>query len=114
MACAPLILSASMINYPSKRRKMQPRFKANSMMQWIEHNWSKTFVNLPSLPWNSEISGVVHLDLTAGRQADRQTGRQTGRQMKSRRISKFLKFTVQRNISIFALFNQDMVSLEQY
>jgi len=43
------------------------------MMQWIEHNQNKTFVNLPSLPWKSEISGAVHLaqmGLTAGRQAD--------------------------------------------
>jgi len=33
----------------------------------------KTFINLPSLPWKSEISGAVHLaqpGLTAGRQAD--------------------------------------------
>jgi len=52
---------------------MKPRFKANSMMQWIERNWNKTFVNLPSLTWKSEISGTVHLaqpGLTVGRQAD--------------------------------------------
>jgi len=62
-----------MITYPSRRRKMKARFKANSMMQWIEHNWNKTFINLPSLPWKSEISGAIHLEhpsLTAGRQAD--------------------------------------------
>jgi len=56
-----------MINYPSRRRKMKSRFKANSMMQWIER---KTFVDLLSLPWKS---GAVHLGqpgLTAGRQAD--------------------------------------------
>jgi len=65
-------------NYPSRRRTMKPRFKANSMMQWIERNQNKKFVNLPSLPWKSEISRAVHLaqpGLTAGRQA--------GRQMKS-------------------------------
>jgi len=59
-----------MINYPSRRRKMKPQFKANSMMQWVEC--------VPSLLWKSEISGAVHLvqpGLTAGRQA--------GRQMKS-------------------------------
>jgi len=69
---APQLLSASMINYPS-RRKMKPPFKANSMMQWVECNRNKTFVNLPSLPYKSEISGAVHLaqpGLTAGRQAD--------------------------------------------
>ena len=37
---APLLLSASMINYPSRRKKMKPRFKVNS----------KTIINLPSLP----------------------------------------------------------------
>jgi len=63
-----------MINYPSRRRKMKPLFKANSMMQWIERNRNKIFINLPSLPWKSEISGAVHLaqqGLTAGRQAGR-------------------------------------------
>jgi len=53
---------------------MKPRFKVNSMMQWIERNRNKTFVNLPSLIWKSEISGTVHLaqlGLTAGRQAGR-------------------------------------------
>jgi len=43
------------------------------MMQWIERNRNKTFVNLPSLTWKSEISGAIHLaqpGLTAGRQAD--------------------------------------------
>jgi len=62
-----------MINYPSRKRKMKPQFKANSMMQWVECNRNKTFVNLPSLPLNSEISGAVHLaqlGLTTGRQAD--------------------------------------------
>jgi len=62
-----------MINYPSRRRKMKPWFKANSMMQWIERNRNKTFANLLSLPWNSEISVAVHLaqpGLTAGRQAN--------------------------------------------
>jgi len=52
---------------------MKPRFKANSMIQWVECNRNKTFVNLPSLPWKCEISGAVHLaqpGLTAGRQAD--------------------------------------------
>jgi len=42
-------------------------------MQWIEHNQNKTCINLPSLPWKSEISGVVNLVqpcLTAGRQPD--------------------------------------------
>ena len=51
----------------------RPWFKANSMMQYIERNQNKTFINLPSLPWNSEISGAIHLaqlGLTAGRQAD--------------------------------------------
>jgi len=51
---------------------MKPWFKANSMMQWIEHNRNKTFVNLPSVSWKSEISGAMHLalpGLTAGRQA---------------------------------------------
>jgi len=70
----PLLLSTSMINYPSRGRKMKPRFKANSIIQWIERNWNKTFINLPSLPWKSEISGDVHLaqpGLTAGRQADK-------------------------------------------
>jgi len=36
-------------------------------------NRNKTFVNLPSLPWKSEISEAIHLaqlGLTAGRQAD--------------------------------------------
>jgi len=49
---------------------MKPQFKANSMMQ---RSWNKTFVNLPSLPWKSEISGAVHLAQlgpTAGRQVD--------------------------------------------
>jgi len=50
-----------MINYPSRRRKMKPQFKATSMMQWVECNRNKTFVNLPSLPWKSEISGAVQL-----------------------------------------------------
>jgi len=70
----PLLLSASMINYPSRRRKMKPWFKANSMMQWTERNQNKTFVNLPSLRWKSEISEAIHLvqpGLTAGRQAGR-------------------------------------------
>jgi len=52
---------------------MKPRFKANSMMQWIECNLNKTFFNLRSLAWKSEISGAIHLaqqGLTAGRQAD--------------------------------------------
>jgi len=43
------------------------------MMQWVEHNRNKTFINLPSLPCKSEISGAVHLaqpGITAGRQAD--------------------------------------------
>jgi len=55
-------------------RKMKPWFKVNSMMQWIERNRNKIFINLPSLPWKSEISGVVHLTqlgLTAGWQAGR-------------------------------------------
>jgi len=63
-----------MINYPSRRRKMKPLFKANSMMQWIEHNRNKIFVNLPSLSWKSEISGAIYLaqpGLTASRQAGR-------------------------------------------
>jgi len=71
----PLLFSASMINYPSRRRKIKPRYKANSMIQWIEHNRNKTFINLPSLHWKFEISGAVHLvqlGLTAGRQACRQ------------------------------------------
>jgi len=57
---------------------MKTQFKANSMMQWVECNWNKTFMNLPSLPWKSEISGAIHLaqpGVTAGKQA--------GRQMKS-------------------------------
>jgi len=52
---------------------MKPRFKANSMMQWVECNRNKTFVNLLSLPWKSEISGAVHQvqpGLTAERQVD--------------------------------------------
>jgi len=58
------------INYPSRRREIKPRFKANSMMQWIECNQNKTFVNLPSLPWNSEISGA-----NATKSYSRQAGR---------------------------------------
>jgi len=53
---------------------MKPQFKANTMMQWIKRIGTiKTFVNLPSLPWKSEISGDVHLaqpGLTASKQAD--------------------------------------------
>jgi len=47
--------------------------KANSMMQWIERNRNKKFVDLLSLSWKSEISGAIYLvqtGLTAGRQAD--------------------------------------------
>ena len=98
------VLSASMINYPSRRRKMKPRFKANSVMQWID--WNKTTINPRSLPWKSEISGAAH--------QHNQVLQQAGRQMKSRWISKFLKFTAQQNFRIFALFNQGTVSLEQY
>ena len=48
--------------------------KANSIVQWTEHNQNNRFVNLPSLPWLSENSGAVHLaqpGLIAGRQADK-------------------------------------------
>jgi len=83
---------------------MKLRFKANSMMQWIEYNRNKTFINLPSLPWKSEISAAIHLA---------QPGVTAGRQIKSRGILKFLKFTVQRNLQLFALFNQGTASLEQ-
>ena len=47
--------------------------KANSMVQWTEHNRNNRLVNPPSLPWLSEITEAVHLaqpGLTAGRQAD--------------------------------------------
>ena len=47
---------------------------AKSMVQWTKHNRNNRFVNLPSLPWLSEISGAVHLalpGLTAGRQVGR-------------------------------------------
>jgi len=62
----PVLLNASMVNYPS-RRKMKPQ---RSMIQWTERNWNKIFVNPPL---ESEISGAVHLvqpGLIAGRQAD--------------------------------------------
>ena len=48
--------------------------KVNSLVQWTECNQNNRFVNPPSLPWLSEISGAVHLvlpGLTAGRQADK-------------------------------------------
>ena len=47
--------------------------KANSMVQWTERNRNNKFVNPPSLPLLSEISGAVHLalpGLTASRLAD--------------------------------------------
>ena len=70
--------------------------KANSMVQWTECNRNNRFVNPPSLPWLSEISGAVHLvqpGLTAGSQADE----------------------IQVNFEIFkALFNQGTASLQQY
>ena len=42
----------------------------NSMVQWTKRDRNNRFVNPPSLPWLSEISGAVHLallGLTAGR-----------------------------------------------
>ena len=48
--------------------------KVNSMVQWTECNQKNRFVNLPSLPWLSEISGAIHLvqpGLRADKQADK-------------------------------------------
>jgi len=70
-------------------------------------NRNKTFFNLPSLPWESEISGAIHLvqpGLTAGRQAD---------EIQVNCDFFFLKFTVQQNLQLFALFNQRTALLEQ-
>ena len=47
--------------------------KMNGIVQWIKCNRNNRFVNLPSLPWQPEISGAVHLVLP-GRQAG-QSGR---------------------------------------
>jgi len=67
--------------------------QSNSMMQWIERNWNKAFVNLPSLPWKSEISEAVHLAQPGLRQTD-----------EIQVNFEILKFTVQRNLRLFALF----------
>ena len=48
--------------------------KANSMVQWTEHNQNNRFMNPPSLPWLPESSGTIHQapsGLTAGRLADK-------------------------------------------
>ena len=37
--------------------------KVNTMVQWTKHNQNNKFVNLPSLLWQLEISGAVHLSL---------------------------------------------------
>ena len=92
--------------------------KVNSMMQWIECNQNNRFVDLPSLPWLSKVSGAVHLVLSGltaggrvGGRAGGRAGRQEGRQMKCRGILKFLKLTVHRNIQLFALFTQGTAPL---
>ena len=67
------------------------------MAQWVNRLRNKIFVNPPPLPLLCEISGALHLaqpGLTAGRQAVRQT--------KYRRISKFSKLAVGRNIRVVA------------
>ena len=82
---------------------MKPQFKANSMMQWVECNWNKIFVNLSSLPWKFEISGAVHLaqlGLTAGRP--------------EYEIHFEFFFLNSLYPLIFRFFNQCMASLEQY
>jgi len=69
-------------DYPSRRRKMKPWFKANSMMQWIERNRNKIFVNLPSLPWKS-VNFWSRIPSTTGsysRQAGRRAGERVGGQ----------------------------------
>ena len=70
-------------------RKMKPRFKADSMMQWIE---CKTFVNVPLVP---EISGAVYLaqpGLTSGRAGQ---GRQACNLSNPGEFRILKKFTVQ-------------------
>ena len=49
--------------------------KVNGMVQWTKRNQNNRFMNLPSLPWQPEISGAIHLALP---------GLMAGRQMKCR------------------------------
>ena len=66
------------------------------MAQWVNRLRNKIFVNPPPLPLLCEISGALHLaqpGLTAGGQAVRPSGR---------RISKFSKLVVGRNIRLVA------------
>ena len=67
----PQLLSATTINYPSRRTKKRMNDESKQHVQWIERNRNNRFMNLLSLPELSEISGTVHLGLTAGRQADK-------------------------------------------
>ena len=86
------------------------RIKRITMAQWINVNWNNRFVNPQPLPWLSEISGAIHLALL-GLMAGRQVA---SRQTKCRWILKILKLAVDQNIQLFALFNQDTPSLQQY
>ena len=83
------------------------------MAQWVNRLRNNIFVNLPPLPLLCEISGALHLaqpGLTSGRQ----TGWLAGWQTKYRRILKFSKLAVGRNIRLVALFNQGTASLQPY
>ena len=79
------------------------------MAQWVNRLQNNIFVNPLSLPLLCEISGALHLvqlGLTAGWLA--------GRQMKYRRVLKFSKLAIGRNIRVVASFNQGTASLQPY
>ena len=75
------------------------------MAQWINRLRNKIFVNVPPLPLLCEISGALHLA---------QPGLTAGCQTKYRRISKFSKLAVGRNIRLVVSFNQGTASLQPY
>ena len=82
--CILQLLSAVIINYLLRRRKkVNPWFKVNTLIQRTEHNWNNIFINL-SIPWMSEISGAINLPqpgLTAGRGAHGQEGEEGERRV---------------------------------
>ena len=50
--------------------------KANSLVQWTKYNRNNRFMNLPSLLWQTEISGAIHLALPGLTSGSSQAGRQ--------------------------------------
>ena len=79
------------------------------MAQWMNLHRNNSFVNWTQLPLLCEKIGAIHLVLV-GLTAVRQAGRLAVRQ-NSGGFLKFLKFSTDRIVRIFAAFNKGTVLL---